>query len=1029
MDRIAWTYCKDALIPSVGKTAAEEARQRQPRQLTSVVLTQASKLWNRGKQGITYGWVGGDHGGTQSQREKVITVIEEWGWYGDVYFVVANDSAQARPDIVIGFDPSPNEGTWSLVGTDCLKAAPGAATMNLGCINTDSAFTTAEKAVILHQFGHALGMLHEHDSPAHGGVPLRADALGGIYGAKAWSDVDVRGQIINLYNLRDTTSFPQVDRMSIMQCPLPTIVTGLSHDVGYNYSLSDMDKAYIALMYPRTWTHVRAPEWTPDAALAVIGMTGQDPVLAQKIRELARAPGVDGSVNPTKIRDLFSKWIVLSHVTQQSGGTGAVPPSPQPETESPALQETLRKTLSEAITVDQGQILTLQFPTRTLAKDDFEYMPAGALKPVAASESEFRLTDALYDAAPAVSGPNGLSLSTVYGEAINNLIPRYDTSDKKAREERERIRNWLLEEPTPDGHDSPSETNPSRKINRLQLSNILMQEYYEAQRDWELRRDGIISEGFSSQDPERMAKANTELLRVTESEKAKLAAKYADAVVRGRLHLVREAVAHLDFSTPAEILQDAKDALRLGATPSLYSAGKVYPVQMSPVDWSTSLETGFTTEDLAEDPDNLIATIKSKAKILDTQNKRLALLQNSSDVDPAVLRQEVDAAAKAVDKAKSDMRAKYSDSAIQLARIILSCSTSDAPRMDDRVDAGVKRSVAAAQEAESTARAELVRVVQAVYPAETDENVLKQARAIVDAQRNLQTKTSIWSANKAALTRVASTDSQGQLSLIEKNISRLAAELDDLQDCFMVAKQAREKALQLGMTKTLTVDDLVLDDFSATCEQNWQVVNLHHSVRSQQDLWSADEPSLISETTNDGQSIEIDISFKVSLVTVDRSSWFKPQLFNTSNKYMRNDANVSVNTWPEGATPTSVAAELSENQSADAGLLPCYPVSYILCKDVTIKVSGLQLDSPDAIKDILHKSQSSNRFLCFRYNNASGCWKDASRAAFALAADGMVVRIPGPQVLGYVQQIVARDESTPYEASQSIAQGFHLPAI
>lgn len=61
-----------------------------------------------------------------------------------------------RPDIVTSFEYSPNQGTWSLVGTDCLKAARRTATMNLGCIDNSDEMAAVEKAVRLHQAGFTL---------------------------------------------------------------------------------------------------------------------------------------------------------------------------------------------------------------------------------------------------------------------------------------------------------------------------------------------------------------------------------------------------------------------------------------------------------------------------------------------------------------------------------------------------------------------------------------------------------------------------------------------------------------------------------------------------------------------------------------------------------------------------------------------------------------------------------------------------------------------------------------------------------
>lgn len=43
-------------------------------------------------------------------------------------------------------------------------------TMNLGWIADDVMLEDSERGVILHEFGHVLGLMHEHQNPAMAGV-------------------------------------------------------------------------------------------------------------------------------------------------------------------------------------------------------------------------------------------------------------------------------------------------------------------------------------------------------------------------------------------------------------------------------------------------------------------------------------------------------------------------------------------------------------------------------------------------------------------------------------------------------------------------------------------------------------------------------------------------------------------------------------------------------------------------------------------------------------------------------------------
>lgn len=109
-------------------------------------------------QTLTVGFV--KPAGTPTQQNKVKTVVKEWEKYANIKF---NFTPTKTPVIRIAFDAS--SGSWSYVGTDNESIPPNKPTMNLGWIGEGQEITEADKGVILHEFGHALGLLHEHQSP------------------------------------------------------------------------------------------------------------------------------------------------------------------------------------------------------------------------------------------------------------------------------------------------------------------------------------------------------------------------------------------------------------------------------------------------------------------------------------------------------------------------------------------------------------------------------------------------------------------------------------------------------------------------------------------------------------------------------------------------------------------------------------------------------------------------------------------------------------------------------------------------
>ena len=109
---------------------------------------------------MTYCFKAGDYQGTPIQQNKVVDVVKEWAKYANVSFIKVDDQAAT---IRITFNPT--LGAWSRLGTYAYKTKLDEATMNIGPITTDPECSPMERGYILHEFGHALGLFHEHQSP------------------------------------------------------------------------------------------------------------------------------------------------------------------------------------------------------------------------------------------------------------------------------------------------------------------------------------------------------------------------------------------------------------------------------------------------------------------------------------------------------------------------------------------------------------------------------------------------------------------------------------------------------------------------------------------------------------------------------------------------------------------------------------------------------------------------------------------------------------------------------------------------
>ena len=179
-------------------------------------------------------------------RKEIIGFAAEWESVVYLHFDYQFDG-RASEHTMVRIDCMPGKGSWSYVGSDCMMVHEGA-TMNFGWFYESS--DVEKRRVVLHEFGHMLGLGHEHNNPKND-IKWNKRAVYDYYWGPPnyWPPDKVDQNLFYKYSMSSSNS-SRFDPDSIMIYPIPEEFTTDGYSVGWSNELSATDKEWISMLYP-----------------------------------------------------------------------------------------------------------------------------------------------------------------------------------------------------------------------------------------------------------------------------------------------------------------------------------------------------------------------------------------------------------------------------------------------------------------------------------------------------------------------------------------------------------------------------------------------------------------------------------------------------------------------------------------------------------------------------------------------------------------------------------------------------------